>query len=191
MSNTIDIFKTSIYEEYIVDKKIEKYFLSILKKSNPGAQISNRGGFQSKAFTEINPKIEQKLFINPAIKYIQSMGLSRNVKIKTDKYWINVNGFGSYNTVHHHLPRSLSGVYFLKTPDNCGNLVFLNNFDKKNDGSFFCTKEISTYYKTKYYIIPKKNNIYLFQSDLNHMVEPNLSKEKRISVAFNLDLIKT
>ena len=40
---------------------------------------------QSKAFTEINPKIEQKLFINPAIKYIQSMGLSRNVKIKTEK----------------------------------------------------------------------------------------------------------
>ena len=118
------------------------------------------------------------------------MGLSKNVKIKIHSYWINVNSYGSYNSVHHHLPRSLSGIYFLKTPKKCGNLVFLNNFDNKDDGVYFCKDEISPYYKTKYYIVPQKNNLYLFQSDLKHMVEPNLSKEKRISVAFNLDLFE-
>jgi uncharacterized protein (TIGR02466 family) len=191
MANVLDIFKTSIYEETILDKNIEKYFLNILKQAGSGVQISNKGGFQSKPFTQINPDIEQKLFIKPSIKYMQSMGLSKNVKIKTYNYWINVNNFGAYNTVHHHLPKSLSGIYFLKTPDKCGDLVFLNNFNNKNDGYFFCKDEMSPYYKTKYYITPNKNKLYLFQSDLSHMVEPNLSKEKRISVAFNLDLIKT
>jgi len=186
----LDIFKTAIHEETIKDQNIEKYFLDILHQSDSGVQISNRGGFQSRPYSQINEEVEKKLFIGPAINYIYAMGLSRNVKIKTINYWINVNSFGSYNSVHHHLPRSLSGIYFLKTPKNCGNLVFFNNFDIKNDGNFFNKNEISPYYKTKYYVTPKKDNLYLFQSDLKHMVEPNLSKEKRISIAFNLDLFE-
>ena len=186
----LDIFKTAIHEETVEDENIDKYFLDILNQSDSGVQISNRGGFQSRPYSQINTEIEKKLFIAPAVNYINAMGLSRNVKIKTINYWINVNSFGSYNSVHHHLPRSISGIYFLKTPDKCGDLVFLNNFTNKNDGSFFSKTEISSYYKTKYYITPKKNKVYLFQSDLSHMVEPNLSKEKRISVAFNLDLIE-
>lgn len=188
MNNIIDIFKVGVYKTNIIDKNIEKYLYGVLKDTSSFVFKSNKGGLQTKPILDINEEINKKLFITPAINFCKQMGLSKNIKIQTESFWINVNKKGSYNSLHNHLPNSISGVYYLNVPKNSGRLVFCNKFDYKKDASFFCDTDISSYYKTHYYITPQKDDLFLFQSDLNHFVEPNHSNKQRISISFNINV---
>lgn len=77
--------------------------------------------------------------------------------------WLNLNYESSYNSPHTHQGQ-YSGVFYIKAPENSGNIVF-----PKTDES----------------VTPKENLLLLFNSDVMHAVEPNLSDDVRISIAFN------
>ena len=44
--------------------------------------------------------------------------------MKMNSMWININGPGNYNHSHNHPGCDLSGVLWLKVPENSGNIVF-------------------------------------------------------------------
>ena len=133
--------------------------------------ISNRNGWQSKSdihfHKEFFPLVE---ILN---KKIQLYTNSPNCTIKD--MWLNISPPGSYNAIHCHTPYeddlSQSGVLYFKCPPNGGNIIFHN--------------PISIYNET--FISPKENLLLFFSSRLPHSVEPNLSQEDRISIAFNYE----
>ena len=104
--------------------------------------------------------------------YIETDLLPKLAKLLSEKegkeckpyIWLNINYPGSYNVDHAHAGRDKSGVFYVKTPENCGNLVFT---------------------KTDEEIVPKPGLVITFNIDTRHAVTPNFSDDTRISFAFN------
>jgi len=180
-----NIFSSYIKEDFFnLDiKKIKKEILNI-KVKNKGRIISNYGGWQSENFTKINKNFED-LFnqINLSVKKIEeNLGLKKELSL--DNYWCNINYLGCFNRPHDHLNNVLSGVYYVSTPKNSGNLIF-ENFDNKKKTTYKFIKNYNMYNATSWTVLPKENLCVLFPSYLVHYVEPNLSKKERISISFN------
>jgi hypothetical protein len=83
--------------------------------------------------------------------------------------WININFPGSYNSFHNHLSEGCIGsaAYYVKVSEDSGDFVY---------------KDIEDNIR---YITPKEGMIINFSKELMHGVEPNVSEEDRISIAFN------
>jgi len=129
---------------------------------------SNKNGYQSQ--NEIQYLPEFYPLVNLLIKEISL--ISPNLNNKISSMWLNISNKDSFNRPHiHGYHKGISGIIYLKIPPNSGNIVFLNpldiNFDKRVD--------------------PKEKNIILFNNNIPHYVEPNLSQEDRISIAFNYE----
>ena len=166
------------------------YACELRKKDPKGVSISNRGGWQSSGFEvkDENDKLHNFLFncINgfPHINY----------KVNFLIYaWININKPGNYNVKHLHPTNDLSGVLWIKAPQNSGDIVFESPYE------FQAYQEIDSYVDEfrnsfnidhSYYFTPTDGRMLIFPSHLMHEVEENLSNEDRISVSFNIKLSK-
>ena len=184
----IHIFDVNGFNE-IQDELID-YAYELRKKDPKGVSISNRGGWQSSGFEvkDENDKLHNFLFncINgfPHINY----------KVNFLIYaWININEPGNYNVKHLHPTNDLSGVLWIKAPQNSGDIVFESPYE------FQAYQEIDSYVDEfrnsfnidhSYYFTPTDGRMLIFPSHLMHEVEENLSNEDRISVSFNIKLSK-
>ena len=100
--------------------------------------------------------------------------------------WANINPPGGMNRAHQH-PNSLwSGVYWIKTPKDCGDL----KIDDPRSSAAMCRPRQKEGEKPlrllrEYGYTPKEGRVIMFPSWLMHCVEPNESNDIRISVSFN------
>ena len=163
-----------------------------LKKKNPvGEVFSNRGGWQSSCMDVKNDgDILQQFLIN-CVGGIPSIDESTSIHMAS---WININCTNSYNIKHNHPGSHLAGVLWLKCPEKCGNIIFNNPYDFTGVGELQAytqdfKKEKNFYHS--YWFPPTEGRILIFPAHLEHHVEPNESKEDRISVSFNIFLRKT
>lgn len=149
---------------------------------------SNRGGWQSPSDFYLDDSFSE--FSNYIIQNSLIALTHYNLEFELSNMWININRRGDYNIIHDHPGSTISGVLWVKTPKNCGSLVFhsphsfvqhllLQNVDSE------IAKEQNYY--DNYMFNPKEGTMIIFPSDLKHGVEPNESDEDRISIAFNLN----
>lgn len=124
------------------------------------------------------------------IKIVEEFTVYHGIKNKevicTDA-WINIAKPGDYQEYHIHPNNHFSLVFYIKTQENCGNIIFKNiatNYDmfplpvEKNE----CC--LPTFPSCSY--TPENGKVLCFRSYLPHMVEINKSAEDRISLALNL-----
>ena len=109
--------------------------------------------------------------------------------------WANVNRFGDYHDYHNHPHAYLSGTYYVRVPetreklDTRGDLRpgRLTLYDPRA-----CTNMTAIrgdpYIEPEYTVEPKPGMILLWPAFVNHFVHPNLSKQARLSVSFNVML---
>jgi len=100
--------------------------------------------------------------------------------------WANINPPGGYNRPHLHPNSHFSGVYYIKTQENCGHLVF----NEPRSGAHMTMPIRKEGRPPKHlwkevHIDPIPGRIIMFPSWLWHCVEPNKSNDIRISVSFN------
>lgn len=82
----------------------------------------------------------------------------------------------------------MSGVFYVTTPKDCGRLRL---FDPR---PFIIGAPDMKYYNdgnNYHYFDPTPNLLVMFPGWLKHDVEPNLSDEERISIAFNFRIINS
>ena len=100
--------------------------------------------------------------------------------------WANINPPGGYNRPHLHPNSHFSGVYYVKTPKDSGNLVC--NEPRLGAHMVMPTRKNGKPPKELWREVqlePKEGRIIVFPSWLWHLVEPNQSNDIRISVSFN------
>ena len=164
---------------YNLDKLISN--LDEFKEKGSKVQFSNVNGDQyddyknedlSDAILEILPKKEGKEdLIDPSV-YM----------------WVNRNPKGASNSRHTHMtftrPILLSGVYYVKVPENSGRIRF---YDPRMI-SLIKPPEYEYYYDAAQYnfVNPQEDMIIMFPSWFEHDVEENKSDEERISIGFNI-----
>jgi uncharacterized protein (TIGR02466 family) len=188
----LQAFVTSIFHDNLdIDCESNVEYIKSFQAITPTVERSNTGGWQSPPqFNEYENKNIAELFelkIKPkAASVINHMQYSKQFNSLT--YWYNVNTPYSYNMPHCH-PRSiLSGVLYLKVPENSGNIVFLrpdNESQAIGEISNFTDVKTTVYTHGSYWIKPEEGKLILFPPYLSHYVEQNRSAEDRISMAFN------
>jgi len=114
-------------------------------------------------------------------EFAESYGIFKK-NIRCRECWLNIASTGQYQEYHLHPNNHFSLVYYIKTPKNCGNIVFKSH----SGNTMFPIPEGSTsIINPTYEIIPEEGKILIFSSSLLHMVEKNKSDEDRVSIAMN------
>ena len=154
-----------------------------------GKVLSNRGGYHS---NNLNLK---DAALQPLIKEIETHSsqfaetfLSKNKQILINM-WFNINLYKDFNISHNHSGDDISGVYYIKTPNECGNIVFEHPAKDLYDYYLLNIEnpeEVNNYNARTWWMPSKANILYLFPAWLNHSVGINKNKtEERISISFN------
>ena len=175
--------------------QIADFCYNLKNNTNDKIEKSNRGGWQSGnvdkksiediEFTKLLDEI--RIGIN---KVSSSIGIVPELDI--DNLWININQYGNYNDSHFHHGSILSGTFYVKTPENCGNIKFKNPIAPLMESylNYWHFKENELRYPpwlVSNFTFPCKENMMLiFPSWIEHSVDKNLNvNEDRISISFN------
>jgi len=100
--------------------------------------------------------------------------------------WANINPPGGMNRPHIHPNSHFSGVYYIKAPKDCGQIVF--NDPRTLSHMIMPTRIKETppsHLWREVRVDPLEGRMIMFPSWLWHSVEPNESNDIRISVSFN------
>ena len=185
-----DIFKVPVYEiDLDIDNQKLYNYCNEYRKTEQGRIISNQGGYQSEDLdlneSALQPLIEQiKLNSNNFADEVMNSSEQSMSNI-----WFNMNAYKDSNIMHQHPNCEISGAYYVKTPDYCGQIVFehpiadlLEYWDSQRK-----PKSDRTSYDALTWNMPVyQNRLYLFPSWLNHRVESNYNlNQDRVSFAFN------
>ena len=110
---------------------------------------------------------------------------SQNQQVKINNMWAIINTGGSANLRHQHGNSTISGAYYVRAPENSGDIVFYDprpapvysypNIDKPN----ILNAQVNG-------VNPKEGALVLFPSYLDHSVNENLSNDERIVISFNI-----
>lgn len=189
----MDIFGCPImFNDIKLDNKILEKFILNLKKTQKSRFLSNVGGWQSNDLRLDTKELEPLLsdIIKCCVEYGIQQKFKNKSKISLTNIWANVNEFKDMNEMHIHPHSMISGVYYVKCPKNCGDIVFKHpSASMEHD---WMSKNFEEYLETNsfnWYFPAIEGRLYLFPSWLSHRVMPNMNKnEKRISLSFNTEL---
>ena len=191
----ISIFPTIIHDiDVPTFKQIESDLLKFVyqekKKDSCGVNISNVGGWQSKELDFDN--ILSKIIIESVEKYfITTKILNEGVRLNSIKPWININKKGDFNRMHTHPGSDFAGVFWIKTPEKCGDIEFNSPSYHSQYNEFMSYNDMfqhSTGCVPSCAISPIAGKIFLFPSAIYHQVRRNDSNQDRISSSFNIKL---
>jgi len=183
-------YKLENYKQ--INKELLNYILELQKKDKKGNNRSNRGGWHSPNFDLVNPgppidfinsfKVFLKHIIEDEIGWEYVPNKQRVVAM-----WAIINKKNSYNVKHNHQNCYLSSAYYIKKPENSGDITF---YDPKEVKTYrFPEVERNTSYSAESITVkPKEGDLLIFPSYLYHDVGVNLSDEERVVVSFNIDI---
>ena len=180
-------FPTIIYaEDFKLDTNKIAQDIIQWSRQDSGVTKTNVNGWHSE--TNMHEKSEYKPLVNElfrmAHQIFEEEWLEREPFL--GNMWANINPFGGYNKPHVHPNALFSGVYYIKTPPNCGRLVCQD----PRPGIQTCMPTRKKGQPPKHlwrdvHLQPQENRAVIFPAWLWHSVEPNQSNENRISVSFN------
>ena len=189
MMNRELFFATPIYVADVrtpqLNKHLEHHIIEWSKRDK-GLQKTNMNGWHSETNMHKLPEyIDLVDLLFKAQFHIYKEELLDNEPF-LGNMWANINYKGGFNRPHMH-PNSLwSGVYYIKTPENCGHLkcedpksVAAMTHPKRKEG------QLPSYLWREVHYKPIAGRLIMFPSWLNHCVDPNESDDIRISVSFN------
>ena len=126
-------------------------------------------------FKKLNTEIKK------TIKYFIENILCMESNFKIHRSWLTLTKPQGNSSSHTHDNCWLSGIYYPEKNEHF-KIKFYN--DIRNSFSTKCTKS-TIYNSTSFTIVPEKNELILFFSNLRHEILTNESKKDRHSLAFN------
>lgn len=191
-------FPTPIWwEQTSIDtSEILKLCLSMKEKDTDGRKLSNEGGWQSADFrpgTYIEMKELEDKILDQSENCIRDYGYNINFcKLKIENFWFNINNYGHSNAVHIHDNSFISGCFYIKATPGQGNITFYKNHAL--DYIVSSQAVIDHYTPISASAITYEcmtGKLLMFPGHLPHGVGHNPTHEDRISIAFNVKLIRT
>ena len=180
----IKTFHTSLYTLNIEPGiQLEQIAKSLEASGGSKVQASNVGGWQSEKQTYDSIKYVQP-FLDKLILFTNKIYKEFNINKEAEltDYWFSTNRKGNFNWPHNHPQNFFSAIFYVKFPENSGNLIFerpdplrewleVHSVNEKNSNSVTFR--------------PKNNDLIIFPSHFKHRVEQSLTDEERITISFN------
>lgn len=124
------------------------------------------------------------------LEFATNFGIDPSIELRCNGCWFNIALPTSYQEYHQHCNSHFSAVYYIDVREKSGNIVF-KSLESVTD---MCSLPVNSNnltnlsYKTCSYA-PKNYDLYIFRSNLLHMVEKNQSKNNRISISMNFGFL--
>ena len=183
-------FPTQIYVEDIPNAiQLNQYLEQKIiqwSQQNKGVSKTNAGGWHSE--TDMNKREEYNPLTKELFNMQEKIFKKEHLSLKPvlGNMWANVNYPGCFNRPHIHPNSLFSGVYFIKTPQQSGNLMVYDPrpgvqmaMPNRKEGQLPSQLWREVHYE------PIAGRCIMFPSWLWHEVKPNESNDIRISVSFN------
>jgi len=184
------LFSDPVYNSTLaIDLKPFLEFCSKQKKSfnlNPRTNKPQKNISLSSKHLHVLEKKPLKKLRDEITKHIniytkEVLKYSTDFKITTS--WITYTDPGCSSQVHRHTNCRFSGIVYLQTDENSGDLMF----EDYRTGDFMLNiKEYNVLNSELWIYKPFDNKIVMFPSRLYHKIDENRSDIQRISLAFNL-----
>lgn len=167
-----------------------------LRENDPiGRALSNQGGWQSQDFSPTQyPELEDlhKKILNQAENCVRDYGYNEDECILTiGNMWVNINGENHTNSVHIHDNAFVSGVFYVKAESGHGPINLYKCYSQ--DYIVASQARVEHYTPISASAIsfqPKNGKLIMFPGYLPHGVERNEITSDRISISFNVKLMR-
>jgi len=184
---------TSIAPNYTeINEKMFNYIKNLQSLDPKGKIRSNLSGWHSQNFSLQDP--DPQFFIHQISSVLNELlidmgwDLKKN-ELKITGMWSIINPINASNSRHIHSNNFISAAYYVKSPNNSGDIVF---YDPRS-ANVIQSPIINSQNKlnsTTYSITPKEGLLVLFPSYLHHSVDMNKSDDERIVISFNFNLLQ-
>ncbi len=196
MPNPNLFFSTPVWAEKIENYKdtndeIYNYIKKLQKNDCEGIIKSNIKGWHSKDFNlkDKEPQNFIKIISRQIENLVREMDWdTKNQKTKITSMWAIINKGGAANARHHHGNSTISAAYYVRAPENCGDIVFYDPRPAPVYSHPISNKPNSLNAMVNS-ISPIEGLLVLFPSYLDHSVNENLSNKERIVISFNVSLL--
>jgi len=191
------IFGSGIHLENLKDptlnKRLEKLGRQLIK-TQPLKIKSNAGGLQAHAPDLKDPVLQDffKAISGPVSELVKHYEIDADYSFNFQNLWFNLNRKGDYNTQHCHGSTDFSGVYWIKSPPDSGDIVFIN----PNQGkillplnSTYNFKKFNAINSESYKVKAQAMELCVFPAEMQHYVTRNNNKQDRLSLSFNMRIV--
>ena len=176
-------------------KAMNDYAYELRKKGkvHKNQYASNIGGEHSFYVNLKEPVLQPliKCITKMSYAYSKRLAVKEELTLAISNMWFIINNYKDHNTQHTHPGAYLSGAFYSKAGENCGNLVFKDPNPRLESywwSDYF--KHTTNFYSPIRNFKPQTNRIIIFPAWLEHYVRPNETKEDRIAWSFNLQLVE-
>ena len=183
----LDLFPTEVWKEDLDHIDNEELTNVILKmeqeestvKSSFGYPISSAGGWHGEPDLHNKENIQLQNILESIGKVTDEIKrynhFLKGIKTECIAMWANVNRYKDYNKLHVHPHCNYSGIYYVKTPENCGTLSFIDPRKERRmlmDSSLYDVESTSVPAAAAHTLIitPKEGRLVLFPCFLEHEV---------------------
>lgn len=161
-----------------------------------GRKLSNQGGWQSKDFrpdvyAEMKPLHD--MIMAQVDNCIRDYGYHEDYCTPLmENFWFNINKQGNTNSVHIHDNSFISGVYYVSANPGQGNInVYKNHMQDFIIASAAPMQSYTPISASCIAFEPMSSKLILFPGWLPHGVDRNQTEEDRVSISFNVKLVRT
>ena len=189
------LFPTDVYVEEnsdIDNKKLSKIILEKEKTEPSKMGQSNQRGWQStsitlhydEGFSGVVDLIKENL--TTVCSY---QNYKKGITFTINSMWASVNRYRDLNMKHLHGRSDWSWAYYVTAPKGSGSIVFC---DPRTRRAMYQKEDLLQNFDSpsqcgECKIVPSVGKLVIFPSYLEHYVEPNLTKQPRISISGNID----
>lgn len=162
------VFSQSCFD---ANKKIVSRFESLTDQDFKAKTHMFNGRYEN-LYIDVEKLPELEHIVNTAMDHAEKILKLTKAKLTTG-FWLNSMRPGDVTTAHTHDDDDelLSCVYYIRVPENSGNLIVSDNNEKTT-------------------IKPQEGTFVFFSPATLHQVSENKSEESRLSIAFNFGLLK-
>tara|TARA_B100001175_G_scaffold298141_1_gene288487 strand:+ start:54 stop:653 length:600 start_codon:yes stop_codon:yes gene_type:complete len=188
------LYYTDVNNFDLIQKELINYCYQERKNFPESEHRSNKGNsWHSKGHYMNTKNILSTTIYSTVFDYFEKSGVfKKGVNFSFHNAWININSTGGYNDTHHHPGSLLSGVLWVKSSKDSGNIMFDDPamFNESNIVTELSDDLKNHYHKDpEHWRNPVEGLLLMFPSYLMHRVGVNKSNEDRISISFNLDIL--
>ena len=116
--------------------------------------------------------------------YLGALSFPHDRTYRIDSAWITLNQHKEHSRLHNHGSSDLSGVYYIQTNGEDGDLYFHTPAD------MWAVSYLTAHLHCDLYAKPEVGKIFLFPAGLMHGVTGNDTKDDRVSIAFNISFTR-
>tara|TARA_B100000287_G_scaffold266424_1_gene250578 strand:+ start:803 stop:1459 length:657 start_codon:yes stop_codon:yes gene_type:complete len=196
----LNIFPVKIFTKVLLDSESNRLEIidecyRLRDKNNNGIKRSNFGGWhsennliQNKVFDKLHNNIIETINKDINVNYYKNLNNKVFTKEFISSSWVTINNNSDFNMPHTHEGSWLSGVFYIKLPDNykqAGDILFQDPIQQRKHEIWYHKMENGNGRS----FTPELGRLVLFPSWLWHQVTGNNTNQDRISFSFNIEYL--